>query len=426
MNILSIYVSYIKKIVCSKKGELVNLVISITKFTTNDSMFYLDKDDKLQDKDFCDEFIHKIITTFNSPKYNGIIDENFLEYIKKPGAITLFKTLYYYVDGNYKCDVTFEIKKEQKYVVSDGYESKTEGRATPQYNATGPNYVKVESKTTYTEKSHVETNTSYSKCIKSYNRRSKICNDGKFRKSTAMEFSEIDPQYESHIFSKVLENMNMFNKPEMYVTEAETVKNEYEQNVSSNVVVTVKPKKVNVTYPKKDKIDVYADYDYYAKILYNGEEYIYGLYSYENEDFPLNPDAEKKAKTSKRIYKVQKVIAFLMGVITLLAVIVVIISGFLFEYKGEMKFLTFIKFPFMIIDIVLGIIYYFLFSSFLNNLNTIIKSSAGKHMLNRKDNRKHTAISEVIYYVVAFGSLALAIFQIICVINAFMIALSYA
>ena len=46
MNILSIYVSYIKKIVCSKKGELVNLVILITKFTISDSMFYINKEDK--------------------------------------------------------------------------------------------------------------------------------------------------------------------------------------------------------------------------------------------------------------------------------------------------------------------------------------------------------------------------------------------
>ena len=69
MNILSIYVSYIKKIVCSKKGELVNLVILITKFTISDSMFYINKEDKFLDKDFCDGFIHKIITTFNGPNF---------------------------------------------------------------------------------------------------------------------------------------------------------------------------------------------------------------------------------------------------------------------------------------------------------------------------------------------------------------------
>ena len=115
-----------------------------------------------------------------------------------------------------------------------------------------------------------------------------------------------------------------------------------------------------------------------------------------------------------------------MGIITLLAVIVVILFGIFFKIKGDIKFLTFIKFPFLIVDIVLVIIYLPVFTSFLEDLDDIIKSNAGKHMLNMKKNRKNTAISEVIYYVVAFGSLALAIFQIICVINAFMIALSYA
>ena len=425
MNILSIYVSYIKKIVCSKKGELVNLVILITKFTISDSMFYINKEDKFLDKDFCDGFIHKIITTFNGPNYKNIIDKNFLEYIKKPGAITLFKNLSYSIEGDYKCDVTFEIKKEQKYVVSDGYESKTEGRATPQYNATGPNYVKVESKTTYTEKSHVETNTNYSKCVRSYSKHFYFDNKGDYRISSSAEFGEIDSDYKHNIFMEILDNSISFQNLEKYDNEVKKVKHEYEQKVSSDVKVTVKAKKVNVTNPSIDKVNVYADYNYYAKILYNGKEYIYTISNIENEDFPLNPDAEKKVKTSKRIYKVQKVIAFLMGIITLLAVIVVILFGIFFKIKGDIKFLTFIKFPFLIVDIVLVIIYLPVFTAFLEELDDIIKSNAGKHMLNRKDNRKHTAISEVIYYVVAFGSLALAIFQIICVINAFMIALSY-
>ena len=44
----------------------------------------------------------------------------------------------------------------------------------------------------------------------------------------------------------------------------------------------------------------------------------------------------------------------------------------------------------------------------------------------RKRNKNKTAIMEILYYLVAIGSLILAIFQLICVVEAFKIALSYA
>lgn len=47
-------------------------------------------------------------------------------------------------------------------------------------------------------------------------------------------------------------------------------------------------------------------------------------------------------------------------------------------------------------------------------------------MLHRKGNRNQTAVMEVLYYLVAIGSLALAVFQLICVVNAFKVALTFA
>ena len=119
-------------------------------------------------------------------------------------------------------------------------------------------------------------------------------------------------------------------------------------------------------------------------------------------------------------------LAWIMGIPTFIALAAILIVAIFVRFKGNEQFLTYITFPFTIIDIVVAIIYFVLFKSFMSTLSDIILSSSGSHMLNRKRNKNKTAMIEILYYLVAIGSLILAIFQLICVVEAFKIALSYA
>lgn len=387
-------------------------------------MFFIEKEDKLLDNNFCDEFKNRIIRTFNSQKYKKIIDPQFLKYIASPGAIHLSKELYYSVEGDYNCDVTFEIKQEQSYVVSDGYEAKTTGTARTEYS-TGN--LKIDSKTTYTEKKHTETKTKYSQYVKTYKiHHSFERQKDVYRSSSSSEFGKIDPYYQREISEAIEDNERSYRSLERYSDDAKDVKKEYEDKVAGNVQITVKAKKVQITSPAISKVDVYGDYTYFATVFYKGETYTYSESDDFEENFPLNPDAEKKAGKSKKIYGFQRVLAWIMGIPTFIALGAILLVAIFVRFKGSYDFLTYITFPFTIIDIVVAILYVVLFFSFIHKLNEIISSKASKHMLHRKGNRNQTAVIEGLYYLVAIGSLVLAIFQLICVVNAFKVALTFA
>lgn len=140
----------------------------------------------------------------------------------------------------------------------------------------------------------------------------------------------------------------------------------------------------------------------------------------------LNSNATKIVKASKKVYSFQKMLARIMGIPTFIALGAILLVAIFVRFKGNEQFLTYITFPFTIIDIVVAIIYFVLFKSFMSTLSDIILSSSGSHMLNRKRNKNKTAMIEILYYLVAIGSLILAIFQLICVVEAFKIALPYA
>ncbi|CCZ84712.1 unknown [Firmicutes bacterium CAG:631] len=386
-------------------------------------MFFIEKEDKLLNKDFCYSFTQKIIKKFNLPKYKDVIDPQFLTYISKPGAIQLLKTLNYSIEGIYKCEVTFDVKLEENYVVSDGYEAKTTGEGRTEYT-TGR--LKIDATTTYTEKKHLETKKRYSQCVKTYFKHFLLDEKGGFRNSSSSEFSDVDPDYRRKILEEISDHESLYSSLENYSKEEKEVKKEYDQKVASNVQVSVQAKKVKITSPDIEKVDVYASYNYYASIYYNGKEYIYHEYDDPNEDFPLNLNATKIVKASKKVYSFQKMLAWIMGIPTFIALAAILIVAIFVRFKGNEQFLTYITFPFTIIDAVVAIIYFVLFNSFISTLDDIILSSSGSHMLNRKRNKNKTAMIEIFYYLVAIGSLILAIFQLICVVEAFKIASSYA
>lgn len=211
-------------------------------------MFFIEKEDKLTDKEFCRGFKDKIINAFNSNKLKSAIDPKFLEYVYKQDSIVLSKEVSYSVDCTYICDVTFAVELKKKYDAPNGNKIKTIAES------------KIEN------------------CVRRrYNKHLTFNSNKAFKLASLAEIYKLDIK---NILMEIKNNGSLFEAKENYFAEEDLIKREYEESVDCDIQVEVKTKKVQIILPDISQVDVFAEYKYFASIWYDGKKYKY----YEDDD----------------------------------------------------------------------------------------------------------------------------------------------
>ncbi len=398
-------------------------------------MFYVEKQCMLDDSFWIetvkDNYINNVLHAEHA-------DDDFKNFVKNKTNLKIKKKLNFIYSANWDIELTYKVTVSKSYEVFDGYDVKTEGTLTPRYNATGPNNLHLEEKTTYNPQSHRETQT-LTDNVKS--------NITKFIVSRNGYYSSTNSNIDKSSFKNIQENDMIKLLGTNYKHEIDSDLNNLKEELknkdvykedkkayrkmSSNLVgkdgctlSNLEIVNVEVTKPNLSNVDVYVCYEYELEVEYENKKYISSISGndFYMPELKISKEAQKKLdKTALfvNLYnKIGKVFTYVISAILSLFVIFGIFVK-LYLYNPDWS-QTFLKFPFLLVNIVL-IVLLILFSIRLSDISNFLisqnKEGSNYAIKNQKHWKKTIKIRTLLFYLVAILCVALFIFEIFCLIR---------